>query len=91
MNKYLTEEAVTQAINLAAIENVADANHNYAKGFRDAVRAVEELPESIVRCKDCAYGRYDIFGRGMFCGLHLSSVFGDVKETDFCSFAREKE
>lgn len=81
--KYFTEEAVRSAINVASIENVADANHNYAKGFRDAMKAVEEMPESIVRCKDCSHF-IDHRCR------HVRSIDDWRSEKDFCSFAKRK-
>ena len=89
MNRYFTEEAVRAAINLSAIKNVADANHNYAQGFRDAMTAIEELPESIVRCKDCTYMRkedeYEFWCQGKGWPSQL------VRPDDFCSRAKRKE
>ena len=89
MSRYFTEEAVRSAINLSAIENVADANHNYAQGFRDAMKAVEELPESIVRCEDCKYMRKEDE-----CELWCQAKGWPaqlVRPDDFCSRGKRKE
>lgn len=43
MRKYITVDEAITAINTSAIENVADVNHNYAKGFRDAAKAVKDM------------------------------------------------
>mgnify|MGYP003318361171 CR=1 FL=1 len=42
----------------------------------------------VVRCKDCKFGRYDIFSRGMYCGREYVQL--DTNEDDFCSFAERK-
>lgn len=89
MSRYFTEEAVRAAINLAVIENKADANHNYAQGFRDAMKAIEELPESIVRCEECKYrdkeDEYELWCQAKGWPAQL------VRPDDFCSKGKRKE
>ena len=61
------------------------------KPYLNAEKAIRTLPSAqpeIIRCRDCKYGKYDIFDRGMWCELHPKY---DVEENDFCSRAEVKK
>ena len=67
--------------------------HTYAKLYRTEYCPLEK-PQPIdmvevVRCKDCKYGRYDMFDRGMYCGR--KNVELDTYEEDFCSYGERRD
>lgn len=59
-------------------------------GMNCARQIVEGLPSAepqIIRCKDCKY--YQIDGNFMFCNSE-GSMFAEVTESDFCSYAERR-
>lgn len=54
-----------------------------AQTMAEAYSAIQDAPEAIIRCKDCArYGRED-------CFLRIQMIW-ELRPWDFCSYAEAK-
>ena len=51
---------------------------------------IEEMPEAIVRCKDCRYFESYYHGDGMFSHQCLWRLVPDVDREGYCNHGRKK-
>lgn len=58
MADLISRQAALDAIEQAAQDNLADANHHYLMGFQDAAEAVEQVPAAARERKAGNPGRY---------------------------------
>ena len=57
--------------------------------IKECLSVVRQMPEAVVRCRECKHRKYDdIFGM-MWC--NLDSCTKRVKPDDFCSYGERKE
>ncbi len=97
MKGYIKKDDALTAINLSAIENVADVNHNYARGFRDAAEAVRNIPddedvEVVIRCKNCKYqekGENELEAWNM-CGFR-PWLYVPTNDEHFCGNGKRRD
>ena len=89
MDDYISRQAVLNLVKDICVPTKYGYTYQHRCIDADEIR---ELPSAdvveVVRCKDCKYGRYDIFDRGMYCGRKYVTL--DTYEDDFCSYGEEK-
>lgn len=58
--------------------------------YQDMREIIEEIPESIVRCKDCKHNFCTAHNHGVMCPRCLFTQYC-LSENDFCSFGERRE
>lgn len=65
---------------LKAFKDKKYGNPHFMNGIATVMELIEDMPEAVVRCKDCAISQHDeLFGR-WYCNGR------EVKPGDYCSY-----
>lgn len=104
MSKYIDAELLVKLLNRARITLITDYTREGDEAFNACIDVVSdlvtnEMPESIVRCKDCKYYTHykwiDIVTNeaieGYRCDKDIISNTIDVNPDDFCSYGERRE
>jgi len=88
MDKLISLQAAVDALARVARENfnLSDNFNHYLAGLMDVEKAVRDLPEAIIRCRDCKYtdGCEPIEDGRYWCCIHESFMY-------YCSDAERRE
>ena len=90
-DKLISLQVAVDAIARVAREkfNLSDEFNHYLAGLMDCEKAVRDLPEAVIRCKDCKHRYVDGDGaRYNVCDLNHNKVQSDDW---FCADAERKD
>ena len=73
---------------LIDVDALADALFEKRKNYPQWVAdTIGNMPDAVVRCRDCKYSMEAVFGSGRYCGLHKKSR----AEEWFCADGERKD